>query len=121
VTRIRPPVVLGSRGRRLWRQIVADFDLSDAERAVLVEACRTADLVDRLASRLGDEDLTVEGSRGQVVINPLVAELRQQRELLGRLLARLALPDDADAEDAAVRLGRRGAHARWYGRPKAVG
>lgn len=113
----RAPSGLGPRGRRLWRQVLAGYELSDAEAAVLLEACRTADLVDRLHEQLGAEPLTVEGSRGQPAVHPIAAELRQQRDLLGRLLGRLALPDD-DTDDtaAASKFGRRGAAARWHRR-----
>lgn len=110
----RAPAGLDGRGRRLWSAVIAGFELSDAERVILLEACRTADLVDRLTAELAGGSLTVVGSRGQTVLNPIAAELRQQRDLLGRLLGRLALPTDDEAEDAAARLGRRGAEARWH-------
>ena len=109
----KPPPGLGTRGRRLFRALAADFDFDAGESIVLVEACRTADLVDRLASELTAAALVVEGSRGQSVLNPLAAELRQQRDLLARLLGRLSLPDADAGNVAASVLGRRGADARW--------
>jgi hypothetical protein len=113
----RRPTGLGSRGRRLWRDVMAEFDLSLTEGEILGEAARTADLIERLAKQLAAEQLVVDGSRGQAVVNPLAAELRQQRELLGRLISRLALPDADEIDNAAAAFGRRGAAARWHRRP----
>ena len=80
----------------------------------------TADLVERLATELAGSALTVEGSRGQSVLNPIAAELRQQRDLLGRMLSRLALPADSqDVGTFASILGHRGASARWHTRKGA--
>lgn len=116
MSRSRTPIGLDARGKALWRDVLAAFELSDAERSILVEACRVADLAERLAAELAGAALTVEGSRGQVVVNPVAAELRQQRDLLARLLGRLALPPDDDEGAAASRFGRQGAAARWNNR-----
>lgn len=119
----RPPADLGAAGRRLWLDVLAVYGLTKPATAVLHEACRTRDVVDRLTAELAAADLVVEGSKGQPAANPLLAEVRMQRDLFGRLMARLALPDvdpDGDERDvietAAARLGRRGADARWRGR-----
>jgi hypothetical protein len=98
---VKPPAGLGTRGRRLFRALSAAFDFDAGESVILAEACRTADLVDRLAGELTAAPLVVEGSRGQQIVNPVAAELRQQRDLLSRL------------------LGRRGNDARWH-RPKGA-
>jgi hypothetical protein len=92
------PAGLGSAGRALWRSIarqVADdgLELDAREHRWLADACAEADLVGVLASALTDAPLMVRGSQGQDVINPLIPELRQHREALGRLLKRLELAD----------------------------
>ena len=110
------PRTLGPRGKRLWRDILAEYELTDAELAILLEACRTADLVERLDAAIAGSDLTIPGSRGQVIVHPVAQELRQQRDLLSRLIMRLALPAEDDDGAAAARLGRAGAAARWYGK-----
>ena len=110
----RPPVGLGTRGRRLWRRVLLAYELGDGELEVLAEAARTADRLDALRAVLATEPPMIEGSRGQMILHPLIPEERQQRDLLARLLARLALPDEADPETAAAMLGRRGAQSRWY-------
>ena len=115
----KPPPGLGTRGRRLFRALSAAFDFDAGEFVILAEACRTADLVDRLAAELTSAPLVVEGSRGQQAVHPVAAELRQQRDLLSRLLGRLALPGADAGTTAAVVLGRRGNDARWH-RPKGA-
>jgi hypothetical protein len=52
----------------------------------------------------------VESSRGQQVVNPSVAEVRQSRLALGKLLGALDLPESTRE---AVRDAKRAADARW--------
>jgi phage terminase small subunit len=98
----RPPAGLGPAGRRLWRTIVAPFDLEGHERELLRQACRTADLIDGLAEVVDREGLTATSPQG-VRVHPAVVELRMQRTSLARLVAALGIPD-SDDED---RDGRR--------------
>lgn len=89
---------LGTRGRRLWRQVTADGpELQPGERVLLEETCRAADRLDQLDRILrGDEDAWMrlhsrneDGSIVQVVLNNALAEARQQQTTLARLLAEL--------------------------------
>ena len=57
----RAPAGLSARGRRLWRAVAVDFDLSLSERELLTEACRCLDNCERLELALRDEPLTVAG------------------------------------------------------------
>jgi hypothetical protein len=111
------PDGLGPRGRRFWRSMHADYDYSDAETELLVEACRVLDNVEALAAVVAAEGPTSTGSKGQTVTHPALQELRQQRLLLSRLLPQL---EDVDAEvsgpalaSAASVRGRKAAAARW--------
>ena len=119
----RPPRDLDARGRALWRWVVTAYELDPPELGGFVELARTMDLCERLADELAGQPLTVEGSKGQDVPHPLLGELRQQRDLASRLVARLGLPDDGDAtSNAQYRFAQAGARARWgYSRPKVVG
>lgn len=111
----KTPHGLRSRGRKLWRELHACYDFSEApERLFLLEdACRVADLVDRLQDVVtAAEDLRVRGSQGQPVSIPELAELRHYRTLLAQLLKALALPDD----ESAMTFSQRGNAARWHGR-----
>lgn len=87
----RTPTGLDAPGRKLWASIVADFELAEHELAQLEEAARTRDLVGRLRDELDGSPLMLESSQG-MRLHPAVAELRQQRLTLARLLATLGVP-----------------------------
>src|SRR5215218_9439038 len=84
-----PPSDLESRGRALWREIVADHYLDGPGREVLAEACRVADLCDRLRVQVDAAGTVDRGSMGQERITSAVGELRRQRHQLAQLLAQL--------------------------------
>lgn len=100
----RPPKGLRAPGRRLWRSVQADYELEEHETALLVEACRTVDLLDALAQIVADEGPMLDGR-----VHPAVVEARQLRIALARLTAALRLPagDDGDHQQGARRPQRR--------------
>ena len=70
-----PPAGLKTAGRRLWRAVVDDYDLTAPELEILRQAARTADVLDRLAVLVaGDELVDVESGRAAAA----VVEHRQQ-------------------------------------------
>lgn len=111
------PTRLGAAGKQLWQQIVLGYDLRPDEVRVLVDACREADMIDKLEAAQRDQPLMVRGSQGQLVASPLVSELRQHRTVLAALLKGLKLPDtDAQAGQRAALesdQARAAARARW--------
>ncbi|MGN7247102.1 terminase [Janibacter anophelis] len=118
----KAPSGLGARGTRFWRSTLAEFDLSDAEREILAEACRTLDDLDRLAGMVAEHGSMVTGSQGQPVLNPALTEARGQRLALHRLVAALQLPDadDAPIPTAVQMRGKRANQARWRGHTKGA-
>jgi hypothetical protein len=109
------PTGLGDSGRALWSEIADTYDLRPDERRLLEDACREADLIDRLEAEIGSPDhaLEVRGSMGQPVSSPLVSEIRQHRTTLRALLGSLKLPDEqASAQPRSVQA-RDAAKARW--------
>ena len=85
----RTPKGLGAAGRRLWRSVVDEFELTEAESLLLLQAARAADRLEVLADALQGAELTVTTVRGDTGISPLLAESRAQSLLLARLLSTL--------------------------------
>ncbi len=111
----RAPAGLGRAGGALWRDLVGAFELDERECAVLAAACRQADDLVKLEEVLAEDGLVVAGSRGQPRLTTVVAELRQGRLALARLLGALALPDEVGAKPVTSRSARasRAANVRW--------
>lgn len=105
------PDGLDESGTRLWESVADPFDLDVHEQLLLLQACRTADLLDRLSREAGRGRLTVRNAKGEEVTNPVITEHRQQSLVLARLLASLRMP--SGEEDG--RPQRRGAARGSYG------
>jgi hypothetical protein len=111
--------LFGPRGLAFYDYALADFDLSKAESEILMEACRTLDDLEALAKAIERDGITVTGSTGQTRAHPALAEMRNHRLALGRLLGLLELPDEAGEQLPSYRqaqarsAGRLGAQKRW--------
>lgn len=112
------PRELGPAGRRLWRSVLEEFELGPDELAALREAGHVSDELERLREAVAAAPLTTVGSTGQVVAHPLLEQVRRHRELLGKLLERLALPagDEDQGLTPAQRRAQRAAQQRWRDR-----
>lgn len=93
---IATPAGLGTRGRRLWRDVVAEGEPGPAAQVLLEEACRIADRLDRLDAVLsGDRDawmrfhVSDDGAEVTVVVDKPLSEARQQAVALRQLVAEL--------------------------------
>lgn len=115
------PMDLDERGAAFWRSVVDVYELSEAESALLLECCRLLDETELLAAAVRAEGVTVEGSAGQPRAHPALAELRQLRIALSRLLAQLDLEteDGSSLPSLATLKARRAAEARWRTRRRA--
>ncbi len=111
----KPPADLSVRGRAFWRSTLTTFELSGVELELLKECARLLDECESLRSAVDRDGVTVCGSTGQTRVHPALAELRQHRLALGRLLAQLALPDGEDGHllSPSQARGRKAAQARW--------
>jgi phage terminase small subunit len=110
----RAPEGLGRPGRKLWRSILAVYELSPAELVMLGRACRTADLLAQADTALAEDGLTVEGSVGQLRPHPLLRTLAELERVLDMQIRALCLPMPGEEE------GRRrspaaaaAAYTRW--------
>lgn len=110
-----PPDSLGTAGTAMWESITGKWELRADELAVLGDACRTADMIVVMEHGLEGQALMVKGSQGQLVINPLISELRQYRSARAALLRQLKLPDEnsTDVGGALSAKNRAAANARW--------
>lgn len=119
----RAPSNLAARGQEFWTQTTAAYDLSDAERHVLAECCRTLDTLDTLAAQIAADGVMIHGAAGQEVLHPAISEARAQRVVLHRLVAALALPDPEgqSVPTTATLRAKRAASVRWSGHRKDVG
>ncbi|MGW3275905.1 hypothetical protein ACWDFH_31245 [Streptomyces kronopolitis] len=108
---LEAPRGLDESGCRLWESVAEAFELDVHEQLLLLQACRTADLLDRLSGEAARGPLAVVNGKGDRVANPVVTEHRQQSLVLARLLASLRMP--SGEEDA--RPQRRGAARGSYG------
>lgn len=107
------PKGLAKRGAALWKAIADEYDLRADELRVLEDACREVDLVERLEAELATQTLTVNGSMGQPVPNGHLAELRQHRAAVARLLGSLKLPDESPTVGSSSGSAVKAAAARW--------
>lgn len=113
---MKQPEGLAKAGKALWSAVNDRFELEPHHALALASACRCADMIDRLEALLAD-DLTTTGSTGQPRLSPAVAELRQHRLALSKLLTDLALPAEDTAEvapqSATSRKASKAASVRW--------
>lgn len=114
------PRDLETRGKRLWRDVMAEFTLRPDERSTLHELCRCLDMIDKVEADLRGAPLTLPGSTGQPRANPLLTELRGHRAVAAQLTRLLALNDVPDTAEDGTAVptprqirSRRAAQARW--------
>ena len=103
-------------GERLRRDVLAEYELSVAERVLLDQAAELVDVLGRLNAEVAALGaLTDRGSARQIVPHPLLAAQRQHSETLANLLdgLRLPAPGEQEGESAVTKMARRAARARW--------
>lgn len=109
---IKAPVGLKSRGKRMWTAVSGKYELRWDELDILEDICREIDMIDALEKELKGAPLTVRGSQGQEVANPMIGELRQHRATKKSLWAAMKLPED-DQGTSSVNQQRDAAQSRW--------
>ena len=109
------PDGLGPSGVRLWDSVVAAHELDVHEEIMLLSACRTADLMDRLWAEAATGPLTVVKAKGNRVTAPPIVEHRQQSLVYARMLASLRLPSGEEGARPQRRGAARGSYGVRYG------
>lgn len=78
----RPPAELSSEARRLWSEILEDYQIDDAGGlAMLRQLCETLDRLRECQQAIKADGVTVKGYRGQPRPHPLLkteSECRRQ-------------------------------------------
>jgi len=106
-------------GEALWRSFFDVLDLDPAETEALRQACHAADELSRIQFLLAKTNPLVKGSRGQPRINPLLAEARDHRRVLLKLLAVIKVPVhhaaviDSQVTNILSLRAKKAADARW--------
>lgn len=96
------PKFLRAAGRRMWDDLRDQYEFDPASEALLTEACRLKDRLERFAAalssnhtlwfELGNVEETMAGQEQvQVVINNMIAEARQTQSALGQTLNKLGI------------------------------
>lgn len=115
-----PPEGVAAAGGRVWKLIVGKYDLRPDELATLEDACRITDMIDALDRAWADDGqpMTAKGSTGQLIIHPLIGEIRTQRMARNALWRQLKLPDLDEPAGEGEQPGtpnqhRSAANSRW--------
>ncbi|MEE2529147.1 hypothetical protein V1639_08905 [Pseudarthrobacter sp. J75] len=87
-------------------------EYDEREVAVLDLARRQANDIEALEGQLEAEGGSVTGSTGQSRLNPIYAELRQQRLALAKILQSVKLPDEGLGSSRNSQQ-QRAARSRW--------
>jgi hypothetical protein len=109
-----PPDGLQVTGRRLWTSAMTEFSFDVHDEFMLLQACRTADRLDRLEVEASAGPVTVTNFKGDQVAHPAMVEARQQSITFARLLAALRMPQ-GDQDERMGRPQRRGGARGAYG------
>lgn len=76
-----------TRGATMWDEIIELHELDLSQRVILEEACRVADRLDELHA------LIVARGAASALDDKILAEARQQQNVMKQLLVALRLPD----------------------------
>ena len=109
------PDGMGEGGAVLWSRITRLYELRSDELATLEDACRITDMIDSLDSAWADDGrpMTASGSMGQLIIHPLIGEIRTQRMARNALWRQMKLPDAGEEPAGAANQHRAAAQSKW--------
>lgn len=104
----------GLAGAELWNRLTNRYDFRPDEITVVERACRAADRINAMEAELGSA-VTALGSMGQMVVHPLIPEIRAHTALLASLMKQLNLPDEDSVAGESPRStqARKAAQSRW--------
>ena len=112
------PLNLLLRGEALWDSVTAEREFDAAGYALLEDACRTADIIQRLSDMLDLDEASwinimeeagfesPKEKRLIVNVRPLLGEIRQQRLAMNRLLNQLGIGHISSDDDPESRASK---------------
>jgi phage terminase small subunit len=95
------------------------MEFAPHELTLLELAAHQADDLAALEAAIAEHGATVLGSTRQTVVNPAIAEARQARASIARIIKQLGIPDEAKQPVSKSERGRHAAQARWGARRSA--
>jgi Phage terminase, small subunit len=97
-----PPSTLGDPGKRLWTQVMAEYDVSDvAGRQMLLQCCQMTDRAEDLAAEIATDGAVIRTREG-IKDHPALKHELAARAFVVRTLCRLGL----NFEPLHVNMGR---------------
>jgi hypothetical protein len=94
MTRPKPPSGLEVAGLNYWRTVTSAWQLEPHQHAILVEACRTLDLIATCQAAVDRDGPVLVDRFNQSKAHPAALLLRDYRGLFSRLVRELGLADD---------------------------
>lgn len=101
----KPPAILGTDGRRLWRTVAREYELSPSELALLESASAAYEHATAAWRTLSAEGAVIADRYGSPKQHPAVATANTMAQLVARLLKQLGVEL---ADEDAVKLKGRG-------------
>lgn len=113
--KVKAPDTLGTAGRRMWNRYVGKYEFRVDELGTLEDLCATADMIHDLSEAWAEDGrpMTASGSMGQLVIHPMIGEVRAQRAAANAMRRQLKLPDDDAGHGVKPNAQREGGSTRW--------
>ena len=96
-----PPKHLSSASRKLWRSVLADYELERWHEAVLQTALEALDRMRQAQAQLAEDGLTTVDRYGGVKAHPLFVVERDSRAAFLRAMRELGLDVEAPATNRA--------------------
>lgn len=103
MTKPRVPQGLNVAGRRLWRSVIDNYELSGHELEVLRVAAMAADRLETAHQQLDDEGQVITNRFGALVAHPAAKVAHDAGQTILNTFRSLSLPEDTSA--APIRFG----------------
>ena len=116
------PPDLGPAGKAAWDRLTHAFAFHAGELEILELFCAARDRIATMETLLAETGVMIPGSRGQMVMSPLINQIAVQSTLADRLMLSLSLP--ADGEQVGRRRSpqaKQAANSRWKDRGTSLG